>query len=217
MNTMSISACASILFAIALMSSANEETALKAPRVEAFPRGKLTVTENLIRREILRLGGEWEAWSKPKLVGFYGSNFESTHFEMLMHLPTVEWLSIQDCAVDDFAMKCISSIDSLKRLDFVGCDINAKTLSLLQSNRELRYLQFEEKRLSDSMMDDITRLSQVESLSLINVDLTDVSDANINSIADMSSLKSCMFWSCEGMTPERLARLKAESSTIEWK
>jgi hypothetical protein len=38
--------------------------------------GDLTITEDLIRREILSLGGDWESGKKPSLVSFYGGKFE---------------------------------------------------------------------------------------------------------------------------------------------
>jgi hypothetical protein len=33
----------------------------------------------------------------------------------------------------------------------------------------------------------------------------------------MSSLKECYFWKCEGMTPERLEKLKTAMPDVEWK
>lgn len=185
------------------------------PADEPTTRGKLTVTENLIRREILRLGGDWESGAKPKLVGFEGENFKSPHFEMLTHLPTVEFFSARDCKVDDYAIKCLSSVISLRRLDLVRCEVDANCLSLLRSNRELRSLGFEEMRLSDKTMEEVTRLSQVETLVLIDVDASAVSDTTIDRIARMESLKEFVVSNCPGMTETRIKKIKSRLPKLE--
>ena len=47
--------------------------------------GQLTATEDLIRKEIDRLGG---AWVEPAMVEFTGPRFDARQFEMLSHLKT---------------------------------------------------------------------------------------------------------------------------------
>jgi hypothetical protein len=42
--------------------------------------GQLTVTEQLIRQVVLRLGGDWESSAMPKLVGFLSDKLESKRF-----------------------------------------------------------------------------------------------------------------------------------------
>ncbi|PHS04154.1 MAG: hypothetical protein COA78_16985 [Blastopirellula sp.] len=205
------------LLAVIVMVFANKETVLAAPPNEPSTWGKLTATENLIRLEILRLDGDWESGSKPKLVGFLGQRFKSPHFEMLTHLPSTEWFSAQYCTeVDNFAIKCISSIISLKRLDFVGCEINTTCMSLLQSNRELRQLLIEDSQLSDSAFDGITQLSQVEILWLDDADLSEVSDISLEHMSRMSSLKECSLSGCTGMTAERFEKLKTALPNVKW-
>lgn len=95
------------------------------------PYGKMTVTEELIRREIVRLGGDWESGEKPKLVSFIGDKFESRHFEMLTHVPTLEWFYVDTSAIDEFALSCLSQVHQLERLDFVECKLESKGFSLL--------------------------------------------------------------------------------------
>lgn len=193
------SGCMCLLSAIVMLPPMSEPPAY----------GKLTVTESLIRQEILRLGGDWESGTKPKLIGFLGENFESEHFEMLTHLPSVEFFIVQECPVDDFAIKCLSSVAALKRLDFVRCDFDATCLSLLRSNRELRALRFEETRLCDKAMRELTRVTQIEILEFSDVDLSGVSDETFDRLARMSSLKSLTIWNCKGLTAARIERLKS--------
>jgi len=94
---------------------------------DVHPYGKLTVTEDLIRQETVRLGEDWESGAKPKLVYFLGDKFESRHFEMLTHLPTLEYFHADRCAIDEFAMACLSQTHQLERLDIVQCKLEPNT------------------------------------------------------------------------------------------
>ncbi|QDU07527.1 hypothetical protein [Gimesia aquarii] len=146
------------------------------------PYGKLTVTEDLIRQEIVRLGGDWESGEKPKLVSFIGDKFESRHFEMLTHLPTLEGFYVDTCAIDEFAMSCLSQLHQLKRLDIVECKLEPKSLSLLRSNRELKQIYFGSIFISDQLMTEL---------------------------AKFQNLRKIIFDDCKGLTKERLSTLKA--------
>lgn len=145
------------------------------------PFGRLTVTEDLIRREIIRLGGDWESGAKPLLVSFLGDKFESRHFEMLKHLPTVEYFHAEGCAIDDFALSCLSEARQIERLDFKACKLESQRLSLLRGNRELREIHLEAIAVSDNLIDEIASLKQI---------------------------KEVAFNDCDGITDERLSKLR---------
>lgn len=147
-----------------------------------YPYGKLTATEELIRREIIRLGGDWESGEKPKLVSFIGDKFESRHFEMLTHVPILEGFYVDTCAVDEYAMSCLSQIHQLKRLDIVECKLEPESFSLLRNNRELKEIVFVSVFISDQL---------------------------ITELAKLQNLKSISFDDCKGVTKERLSTLKA--------
>lgn len=144
--------------------------------------GQLTVTEDLIRREILRLGGDWESGAKPVLVSFLGGRFESRHYEMLTHLPSVEFFYADNCTVDQFAFACLSQVRQLERLDLKKCKLTAEGLSLLRRNRNLVELHFESVPLSDKFVREIGKLEQ---------------------------LATIVFIECEGMTDKRLSELRS--------
>lgn len=154
--------------------------------------GQLTVTEQLIRQEVLRLGGDWESSAKPKLVGFLGDKFESKHFEMLTHLPTVKWFAAHDCPIDSFALACISQIRQLERIDIVRCRLESECLSLLKSNRELKTIKFDSTTVSEKLIDELSQLT---------------------------GLKNILFDDCDGLTEQLYSKLKtaipeAEIDTI---
>ncbi|KAA0142888.1 hypothetical protein FYZ48_00425 [Gimesia chilikensis] len=94
---------------IAIMSIAVNAFAAAPP-----PYGKLTVTENLIRQEIIRLDGDWESGAKPAFVSFRGDKFTSRHFEMLTHLPAMKYFHADGCAVNPFALACLTQVRHLQ-------------------------------------------------------------------------------------------------------
>ncbi len=152
------------------------------------PYGKLTVTEDLIRREIIRLGGDWESGAKPKLVSFIGDRFESRHFEMLTHLPTLEWFYVDTCAIDPFALACLSQIHQLKRLQIVECKLKPESFSLLRINRELKEIIFDSAIIPDQLMTELAKLK---------------------------NLKSISFYECKGITQEQISTLKAALPNVK--
>ncbi|MCH9654315.1 MAG: hypothetical protein K0U86_18700 [Planctomycetes bacterium] len=152
------------------------------------PYGKLTVTEDLIRREIVRLGGDWESGEKPKLVSFIGDKFESRHFEMLTHVPTLESFYVDTCAIDEFAMACLSQIHQLERLDIVQCKLEPKSLSLLRGHRELKVIFFDSVFISDQLMTEL---------------------------AKFQNLRKIVFADCKGITQEQLSTLKAALLSVK--
>mgnify|MGYP003653699804 CR=1 FL=1 len=150
--------------------------------------GKLTATEELIRREILRLGGDWESGEKTKLVSFIGDKFESRHCEMLTHLPTLELFYVDTCAIDDFALSCLSQIHQLRRLQIVECKLEPESFSLLRSNRELKEIIFDSVFIPDPLMTELAKLP---------------------------NLKSISFNECKGITQEQISTLKAALPNVQ--
>jgi hypothetical protein len=161
-----------ILFIATMVSTASD----------GQPHGGLTVTEELIRREVIRLGGDWETGAKPVFVVFLGDKFESRHFEMLTHLPSVRHFHAQECPIDHFALACLSQVRQLERLDINRCELESECLSLLHGNRELREIHFESVAVSDRLIHELGRLKQVTTV---------------------------VFNDCDGMTNERHSTLRA--------
>ncbi len=159
----------------------NEKRAKEKPDGQTY--GQLTVTENLIRQEVVRLGGDWESGRKPQYIAFLGDKFKSRHFEMLMHLPSVTFFHAEDCPVDAFALACLSQVSQLERLDIERCKLESECLSLLRRNRELNKIYLIDIVLSDKLIAELGALKQLETINFID---------------------------CEGLTDERLSALKVK-------
>ena len=103
--------------------------------VSAAQLGK---TQQLIRTEIFRLGGNFEGRSHPKLIQFE-SGFSENDYEMLVHLPTASTLYINNCTVDNFAVECIGKIRDLKHLAITNSKITASgtefSINILKQDR----------------------------------------------------------------------------------
>lgn len=148
---------------IAIMSITGNAFAAAPP-----PYGKLTVTENLIRQEIIRLGGDWESGAKPALVSFRGDKFTSRHFEMLTHLPALKYFHADGCTVDPFTLACLTQVRQLYRLDIVNCHLKTTSFSMLRGNRELREILFESVNLPEPLLTELAQLRQLRKITLID-------------------------------------------------
>lgn len=164
-----------ISFAIVLAIASSADAA------DMPPYGKLTVTEDLIRREVLWLGGDWESGTKPELVSFLGEKFQSRHFEMLTHLRALEYFHAEGGNLDNYALVCLSRLPQLERLDIAECQLEPECLPLLRGNRELQEIYFESMHFTDPM---------------------------IAGLAQLKNVKKLVFIDCQGMTKERLSTLK---------
>ncbi|QDU02112.1 hypothetical protein V6x_18130 [Gimesia chilikensis] len=169
---------------IAIMSIAVNAFAAAPP-----PYGKLTVTENLIRQEIIRLGGDWESGAKPAIVSFRGDKFTSRHFEMLTHLPAMKYFHADGCAVDPFALACLTQVRQLDRLDIVNCQLKTTSFSLLRGNRELREILFDSVVIPETLLNELAQLQQLRKITLIE---------------------------CQGITGKQLATLKSALPDVQF-
>ena len=100
--------------------------------------GQLTTTEDLIRKEIDRLGGAWEGQVSPAMVEFIGPRFDARQFEMLSHLKTVRILSIHDCDVPAEAIHWIAQMEGLEHLEITNSKVDGACISHLKNNRKLK-------------------------------------------------------------------------------
>ena len=74
---------------------------------------ELTATQELIKAEILRLGGDWE----PRLVGFIGPRFTAHHFEMLEHMTGIENVEMLNVSVPPTAYASIAKMRTVRWLE----------------------------------------------------------------------------------------------------
>ena len=156
---------------------------------------QLTATEQLIRNEVIRLGGDWESGTKPQLVAFVGDRFDSEHFELLTHLPDLRWLAVTDCDIDCFGLSCISQLARLERIDLTRCRLDLKCFALLKRNRSLREIYLHSVEMDAISMAQLATLHHVEILMMTDLN---VNEKMINELLKMKQLKKCMLVDSDG-------------------
>lgn len=178
----------------------------------ATPEPELTVTEALIAREIVRLDGDWEVPWEPRLVGFLGNKFESKHYEMLTHLPTVTSFMVAEGVLDNFSLTCLSRVTELRFLDIQYSQVTAESFSLLRSNRNLQRLSFDGVSLPAGAVAEIAKLTQIEELSFSDVEFN---EGVVESLSSMQNLKHIHIFSCDGIEQEDIAVIEAALPNLE--
>ena len=145
--------------------------------------GQLTATEDLIRKEIDRLGG---AWVEPAMVEFTGPRFDARQFEMLSHLKTVRILTIHNCDVSTKAIQYIAQMEGLEHLEIFSSKVDGTGISHMKNNRKLKTLLIEDVNISDAFLAGLTKLPQLQELY---VDYSIVPQGFDIEILKMTSLK----------------------------
>jgi len=156
---------------------------------EAF--GQLTATEDLIRKEIDRLGGAWEGQIEPAMGEFIGPRFDARQFEMLSHLKTVRILCIHNCDVPAEAIHRIAQMEGLEHLEITNSKVDGACISHLKNNRKLKTLQIKNVNISDAFVAGLTNLPNLQELY---VDYSIVPQDFDGEILKMTSLKKCEFF-----------------------
>jgi|GEM_PF-1562648 len=167
--------------------------------------GQLTATEELIRAEVLRLGGDWESGDSPVLVGFWGASFEQKHFEFFSHLKTVKTLMLLEVGVNAEALCYISRIDSLNRLTIEDTKFDGIGLSALSRNRQLADLTIRYAKFASNTAIGLSELTSLESLTLEDVE---ISAEHFKQIQNLEKLKVCTITSVNFIPMDVIETLK---------
>lgn len=167
--------------------------------VPANSVAQLSVTEELISREVRRLGGDWESGSHPALVRFSGNKFESRHFEMLGHLPTLRWFVAEDCALDNVAVAYLGRVNQLERLDIKSCKIEPKCFLLLRDNRELKKIYFESIDVSAQLCFEVANIPNLESVWIEKCKFTEKTAHSLKELQSLKEMKELTISGCEGI------------------
>ena len=130
--------------------------------------GQLTYTQDLIREEIIRLGGEWEGSDAVKRICFEGELFRTEHFEMLSHCTGLEWFGALDIRLcDKDALKHLLQIRSLIRVDLLGAGDLADGLEHIPVRcSKLKEVNVEAKHLSIEAFSALQKVQSLRRLSL---------------------------------------------------
>jgi hypothetical protein len=168
----------------------------------------LTVTQELIKNEIIRLGGDWE----PRLVGFIGPRFTARHYEMLEHLTCVESVHLINVNVPPSAFSSIAKASAVRRLDIQNGSCSAEGIEALGRLPHLSRVILEGVAITKKGMES---LSQLETLEHLVLDDVDVPPNSLGTLAKMRGLHSLYIATDAHIDKHEIEKLKASLPRCE--
>ena len=157
--------------------------------IAAATDAPLTVTQDLIRREVIALDGIWEgAGNRVRLVAFLGPKFTNGHFEMLEHLQTIEQFYCSEVPAKPECLKALSATKGLRYVEIVGCGQLIDGLPLVgQDNlKEIELLRANDCKVSTTVFETIQIMTKLKTLELSDVEFK---PADIRLLEQLKSLK----------------------------
>lgn len=129
-------------------------------------QGQMPFTQQLIDREIARLGGETEAPSGLVFVAFRGDRFTSQEFEMISHLTQLRWFSATETKGDDSSLRYLKEVKSLKRVDVHSSGVVVDGLVHLSRHPAVEEIQLTEVKLSKKVLNALCDMPVLKKLEL---------------------------------------------------
>jgi hypothetical protein len=166
-----------------------------------------SVTESLIRDEIIRLGGEWEGGAVPARVGFIGARFSERHFEMLEHLRPFRMLTLHTVDVGPDAMKSISKLASLEKLHIEESTLASQGSVKLSGLKMLTSLKLYECKVDPHWIGAVGEIPSLKHLSLERVDLP---PETLEIVGRLRNLENLNINSSREFKAEEIEKLKAK-------
>ncbi len=174
-----------------------------------------SVTERLIREEVMRLDGEWESDGKSiKLLAFTGGEFRSEHLEMLSHLETVEWFYCESVDVNRDDMRWLHSQTHMKQLDLLDSGEAVNGLALL-GNRvlsKIERIRLSNCELDDAVLNEIKKMTSLETAEFLDVI---VEAQSLSKLSACSKLKKLDIQATNHVDPIILRNLQSKLVNCE--
>ncbi len=177
-----------------------------AVNVSSTAIGKLAKLPNLTRFDATNTSfedvGSLSQLKKLEFAVF--SSFSAQNVAVLKDMP-LKWLVLQDCLLDQSMLESICRIKTLEIVGLYGsADTNPSLLSQLNSLPKLHSLFLDGSTISNSTIDEISRLRRVTRLSLKTDALT---DQDLKKIATMTALEELWLAGNTALTAAGLQQL----------
>lgn len=141
-------------------------------------------------REILRLGGDWEAGSKTVLIGYLGENFTNDKFLLLKPLTDLRLLYFQDVPADDSAFEHCAALNQVKQLQMDSCEFTGAGLIHFANSKSLERIIIEDTPITDDGLASIAKLTSLRSVSIANYNVQPtISAKGIRALRTLKNLK----------------------------
>jgi len=148
------------------------------------------VAQQTAVREILKLGGDWEAGSKTVLIGFIGDKFTKEKFKLLTPLVDVRILYFQDLSVGDSALVHCDKLKRIEYLQIVSCKYTGVGLKHFSESKSLKRLFIEDTPITDDGLEEIANLKNLEFISIDNYHVpSKLTEGGIRKLTSLKQLK----------------------------
>ena len=139
-------------------------------------------------RQILAMGGDWEAPSKTLLIGFIGDKFTDETFALLAPLVDVRILYFQDVpAKDDALIHCLN-LRNVTQLQVDSCSFSGVGFKNFAEAKGLKRLFVEDTPITDAGLASIAKLSHLELLEISGFETP--TQITINGLRELKRLEN---------------------------
>lgn len=154
-------------------------------------------------REILKLGGDWEAPSKTVLIGLIGDKFTKETFRLLTPLVDLRMLLISEVPVDDSALEPCSKLENVRQLGIQRCRFTGVGLKNFAECKHLERLIIEETPVTDEGLGEIARLKNLRTIDILNNDVpSKITEVGVRKLTSLKQLK--YLWITMADVPDHL-------------
>jgi len=141
-------------------------------------------------RQILALGGDWEAPSKTLLIGFIGEKFTEEKFALLAPLVDVKILYFQDVAAKDDALFHCREMRDVWQLQIQSCAFSGVGFKHFAKAKNLKRLFIEDAPITDDGLASIAMLTNLELLYISCVETpTKITMDGLRRLRSLAKLK----------------------------
>ena len=117
-------------------------------------------------RQILAMGGDWEAPTKTLLIGFIGDKFTDEKFALLAPLVDVKILYFQDVPAKDDALIHCTKLRNVWQLQVESCLFSGVGFRHFAGAKKLERLFIEDTPITDDGLASIAKLSNLKLLDI---------------------------------------------------
>lgn len=134
---------------------------------------QLTLTERLIREEVMEADGQWEGSDRVPLLGFIGEKFTDEHFELVAHIRAIEWFHVSEVNVEPESLRWLSRQPLLTKLDLIDSGNLIDGLHLLGDSvlGRLESVRISGTTLSRKNLFSISKMRRLTALEALDVEV----------------------------------------------
>ncbi|NNE00017.1 MAG: hypothetical protein HKN47_22080 [Pirellulaceae bacterium] len=159
-------------------------------------------------RQILALGGDWEAPSKTLLIGFIGQNFTDDTFALLTPLVDVQILYFSDLPAKDVALIHCRGLRDVRQVQVKSCAFTGVGFKHFAKAKKLKRLFIEDAPITDDGLASIAMLTNLQILDITcSESPTEITIAGLRKLRSLTKLRD-LFVTMSDPSPEMEAELR---------